>query len=419
MLWEVALDVKGPGAEAAASTAKMLIKGTLTSNETRITETKVVTSGSRTTVMVERVTNITFSDVSESSKAAVHAAVTSSPTGANRSAASQQAPAIEESPASKQADGDGQIDDVLQHFLDEKRAHQPGEAPAAAPSGTAAEPYSEFLLDLLEEQRPAATPSPTLSPLAPVASTPPTQEPSAASSPAQTSDGQIDDVLQHYLEEKRGRREGASSPGGTASTEEPTESVAESVADGASAAPAAADGSIHGFGALLAEGSSPLKDMREFCIEGGASRCIDQPSDVTEEALMTAAGEGEWPVALFPGTRNAVAREYKEGLGYADKKNVVFGTSGSGELKLKFTAASDRGYLLLCTAQCDWGRCPAKYGTLQNDTQVNIDDKKATLTVHKNPCYKVDSGFDAGDHILAIKVLTAEKYLPLSYFIWW
>eukprot|EP00854_Cymbomonas_tetramitiformis_P021439 gene21439-25784_t len=65
---------------------------------------------------------------------------------------------------------------------------------------------------------------------------------------------------------------------------------------------------VHGFAVMMAPGSAPLADMREFCVEGAASKC-GSISGVTEESLIQAAKEGKWPVGLFPTTRHAVEKE--------------------------------------------------------------------------------------------------------------
>ncbi|KAK3267907.1 hypothetical protein CYMTET_23562 [Cymbomonas tetramitiformis] len=344
---EVTLDVKGASAAAASETAKLLLHGRQVSSATRITETKVISSGTDTTIMITTVTNTTYEDVDESAKNEVQRAVARTPA---------------ESP---------------------KTTTSPTEA-FTSPTEASSPPPTEAHL------RPPLT-SPT------EAFTSPTE---AFTSPTEVGEANIVAVP-------------TPSPAVAMPAAAPTGPLADAppIAAGDETAKA-----VHGFAVMMAPGSAPLADMREFCVEGAASKC-GSISGVTEESLIQAAKEGKWPVGLFPTTRHAVEKEVNAGLGYADKKNGVFGVKESNELKLSFTVTSSRGYLLVCTVQCD--KCPERYGSLHTDAQVTVDGTPATVSVFEDPCYKVTAGFSAGKHELGVRVTSAEKYIALSYFIWW
>ncbi|KAK3279700.1 hypothetical protein CYMTET_12429 [Cymbomonas tetramitiformis] len=93
---------------------------------------------------------------------------------------------VESGRSGNSPDADSKIDDVLQLFLEEKSSHKPKDMPATAPSTSEGAPYSEFLLNLVQEveqKKAAVTKSPTKSPAQKRPSAPAHTSP-AASSPA-------------------------------------------------------------------------------------------------------------------------------------------------------------------------------------------------------------------------------------------
>eukprot|EP00238_Polyblepharides_amylifera_P003565 CAMPEP_0196577754 /NCGR_PEP_ID=MMETSP1081-20130531/6768_1 /TAXON_ID=36882 /ORGANISM="Pyramimonas amylifera, Strain CCMP720" /LENGTH=223 /DNA_ID=CAMNT_0041896761 /DNA_START=131 /DNA_END=802 /DNA_ORIENTATION=+ len=197
-----------------------------------------------------------------------------------------------------------------------------------------------------------------------------------------------------------------------------------------------------GWSRMLAEGSAPLHDMREYCSKG--SNCPEELSageGFSFEQIRNVTNRGMWVSALMNATRKAVNKEYDYHNEYADRKYALMATEHSGWLQLRFFGHVKQKSFILCEGPCRNGpsNCPVYRSLLTGyqalsfqidneelpqravhhpGAELNKRKKKSDIFMRAKTCIQVQASKELnGLHTLGIRV-NGDKLIMITDIIW-